>query len=47
MLNEFKSYDKLLTVDILDLECEYFYGDEKLVIRLLSNLIKNSLKYKI
>jgi nitrogen-specific signal transduction histidine kinase len=46
MLNEFKSYDKVLTVDILDLECEYFYGDEKLVIRLLSNLIKNSLKYK-
>lgn len=46
MSNEIKHYQKNMNIQILDTDCDFFYGDEKLIIRLLMNLIKNSLKYK-
>lgn len=44
--NEIDKHKKPLLVNVTNLYSEYFHGDEKLIIRLLTNLIKNSLKYK-
>jgi len=44
--SELKTHDKKINISLLEIECDFFTGDEKLIIRLLINLIKNSLKYQ-